>query len=147
DARTGQRIYTRTSFFFVARFLIPGLWGIAALAALGAGADSLLAMPRFLGGFVPPGLMGLLIAAMLAADMSTDSSYMLTWASVIYNDLVAPLRRRARDAASARGEVRLTRWIVAGIGAFLLVYGLWYPLKGDLWTYLGVTGSIYLTSM
>jgi len=30
---------------------------------------------------------------------------------------------------------------------FLLFYGLWYPLKGDLWTYLGVTGTIYLASM
>ena len=35
DARTGQRIYTGTTFFFVCRFLIPGLWGIAALHALG----------------------------------------------------------------------------------------------------------------
>ena len=37
--------------------------------------------------------------------------------------------------------------IVALIGVFLLFYGLWYPLKGDLWTYLGVTGTIYLSSM
>jgi SSS family solute:Na+ symporter len=37
--------------------------------------------------------------------------------------------------------------IVAIIGVFLLFYGLWYPLKGDLWTYLGVTGTIYLSSM
>ena len=43
--------------------------------------------------FVPVGLMGLLIAAMLAADMSTDSSYMLTWGSVIYNDILAPFRK------------------------------------------------------
>ena len=28
-----------------------------------------------------------------------------------------------------------------------MFYGLWYPLKGDLWTYLGVTGTIYLASM
>ncbi len=35
DAKTGQKIYTRTSFFFVCRFLIPGIWGIAALTVLG----------------------------------------------------------------------------------------------------------------
>jgi SSS family solute:Na+ symporter len=33
------------------------------------------------------------------------------------------------------------------IGVFLLIYGLWYPLKGDLWTYLTVTGTIYLSSI
>jgi SSS family solute:Na+ symporter len=144
DAGTGRRIYTRTSFFFVVRFLIPGLWGIAALAAFGPGADSLQAMPRLLAGLLPVGLAGLLIAAMLAADMSTDSSYMLSWASVIYNDILLPLRRGAWS--EARG-LAVNRLIVGAIGAFLLVYGLWYPLRGDLWTYLGVTGTIYLASM
>jgi SSS family solute:Na+ symporter len=33
------------------------------------------------------------------------------------------------------------------IGVFLLVYGLWYPLKGDVWDYLTVTGAIYLSSV
>ncbi len=144
DSRTGRRIYTGTSFFFAARFLIPGLWGIAALAVLGPQADSLHAMPHYLATLLPVGLMGLLVAAMLAADMSTDSSYMLTWGGVIWNDILRPLHR------GLWGERRGLRWnriIVAGIGVFLLFYGLWYPLKGDLWTYLGVTGTIYLASM
>jgi len=144
DARTGQKVYTRTSFFFVARFLIPGIWGIAALAVLGPATNSLQAMPRFLGSFLPVGLMGVLVAAMLAADMSTDSSYMLTWASVIYNDIIAPFRWKNW---SERRGLRWNRMIVAGIGLFLLFYGLWYPLQGDLWTYLGVTGTVYLSSM
>jgi SSS family solute:Na+ symporter len=207
DSRTGRKVYTRTSFFFVARFLIPGIWGIAALAVIGwvplktlsaeqlqtippalqqkiaasrmgqvfaatpeeyealpvadqartlspAEKDqipkavvarlneaSLHHMPLFLGMFVPVGLMGLLIAAMLAADMSTDSSYMLTWGSVIYNDILAPFRR------SEKKGLLWNRAIIALIGVFLLVYGLWYKLEGDLWTYLGITGTIYLSSM
>jgi solute:Na+ symporter, SSS family len=147
DSGAGRRIYTGTAFFFVCRFLIPGIWGVAALATLSpdvVGPDSLLAMPKFLGAFVPVGLMGLLIAAMLAADMSTDSSYMLTWSAVIYNDILAPFRRR--PWTEKRGLL-INRCLVALIGVFLLFYGLWYPLKGDLWTYLGVTGTIYLSSM
>jgi SSS family solute:Na+ symporter len=88
--------------------------------------------------------MGLLIAAMLAADMSTDSSYMLTWSSVIYNDILAPFHR---NKWSEKRGLLINRFLVAIIGVFLLIYGLWYPLKGDLWTYLGVTGTIYLSSM
>jgi SSS family solute:Na+ symporter len=144
DAETGARIYTRTSFFFVCRFLIPGIWGIAALAKLGTVPNTLAAMPSFLSLSVPAGLMGLLIAAMLAADMSTDSSYMLTWASVIYNDILAPFRK---TKWSEKKGLFVNRTIVALIGVFLLLYGLWYPLKGDLWTYLGVTGTIYLASI
>jgi solute:Na+ symporter, SSS family len=93
---------------------------------------------------VPSGLMGLLLAAMLAADMSTDSSYMLTWGSVIYNDIMAPFRRK--PWSEKKGLV-WNRTIVAFIGVFLLIYGLWYKIEGDLWTYLGITGTIYLSSM
>jgi SSS family solute:Na+ symporter len=147
DSATGRKVYTRTSFFFVARFLIPGIWGIAALALLTpaqVGTNTLLAMPKMLGLVVPAGLMGLLIAAMLAADMSTDSSYMLTWGSVIYNDIMAPFRR---TKWSEKKGLLWNRAIVACIGVFLLIYGLWYKLEGDLWTYLGITGTIYLSSM
>jgi len=147
DARTGQRMYTRTSFFFVCRFLIPGLWGIAALAVLApeaVGESTLFAMPNLLIAIVPVGLMGVLVASMLAADMSTNSSYLLTWESVIYNDILAPFRKKSW---TERKGLRANRFIVACIGVFLLVYGLWYELKGDLWSYLLVTGSIYLSSM
>jgi SSS family solute:Na+ symporter len=155
DTRTGRRIYTHTSFFFICRFLIPAIWGIAALSVMAPdqlagifpGVDearqSLLAMPRYLSTAVPLGLMGLLVAAMLAADMSTDSAYMLTWGGVIYNDILAPFRRTWTD----RKGILINRAIIAVIGVFLFFFGLYYDLKGDVWTYLTVTGSIYLSSM
>ena len=156
DAKTGRQIYTRTSFFFVCRFLLPGIWGIAALAWLAPTAfdglpaafrgesTSLYAMPIFLSGFVPIGLMGLLLAAMLAADMSSTSSYMITWGSVIYNDILAPFRK---TRWSEKRGLLWNRVIVLLIGIFLLFYGLWYPLKGDVYAYLLVTGTIYLASI
>ncbi|HEY4310674.1 MAG TPA: sodium:solute symporter family protein [Pirellulales bacterium] len=149
DTKTGQRVYTATSFFFVCQFLIPAVWGIAALATLEEGVvdpDNMAqAMPIFLSRTVPTGLMGLLVAAMLAADMSTDSSYMLTWGSVIYNDLLAPLRKTPWP--EKRGLL-VNRMIVAVIGLFLLLFGLWYQIGDNgIWAYLTVTGTIYLSSM
>ena len=147
DTRTGQQVYTRTSFFFLCRWLIPVVWGIAALVVLTpgqVGGNTLMAMPKLLSQIVPMGLMGILVAAMLAADMSTDSSYMLTWASVIYNDILAPFHR---GKWSEKRGLLISRSIVAAIGVFLLIYGLWYPLRGSLWDYLTVTANIYLSSM
>ncbi len=147
DTRTGRQVYTRTSFFFLCRWLIPVIWGIAALAVLTpeeVGTNTLLAMPKMLSQLVPMGLMGVLVAAMLAADMSTDSSYMLTWSSVIYNDILAPFHKRKWSIK--RGLV-VSRAIVAVIGVFLLFYGLWYPLGDNLWDYLTVTANIYMSSM
>jgi SSS family solute:Na+ symporter len=69
---------------------------------------------------------------------------MLTWGSVIYNDILAPFRR---TQWTEKKGLLWNRAIIALIGVFLLLYGLWYPMKGDLWTYLGVTGTIYLASI
>ncbi len=88
--------------------------------------------------------MGLLLAAMLAADMSCTSSYMITWGSVIYNDILAPFRK---TRWSEKRGLLWNRVIVTLIGFFLLFYGLLYPLKGDVWAYLGETGTIYLASI
>jgi SSS family solute:Na+ symporter len=156
DSRTGRKVYTGTAFFFVCRWMIPGLWGIAALALVspavldGLGAQvgeksgTLFAMPYMLSQLVPAGMMGILVAAMLAADMSTDSSYMLTWGGVIYNDILAPFRK---TPWSEKKGILWNRCIVALIGVFLLFYGLWYKVEGNLWEYLQTTGTIYLASM
>lgn len=150
DVATAQRIYRRTSFYFVGRFLLPALWGAAAFvwfARQGGppeGVNSLTAMPHYLGLILPAGLIGLVVAGMLAAEMSTDSGYMLTWGTVIYNDLVRPCLRRP---LGPKAEVLLTRLIVGGIALFLLVYGLWYELPGNAWEYLAVTANIYLASV
>jgi len=156
DSDTGRKVYTGTAFFFICRWVIPAIWGIAALAMIepsvvekiglqfGEKDGSLFAMPYLLSQIVPAGMMGLLVAAMLAADMSTDSSYMLTWGSVIYNDILAPFRK---VAWSEKKGLLWNRCIIALIGVFLLIWGLWYKLEGNLWEYLQTTGTIYLASM
>jgi SSS family solute:Na+ symporter len=149
DAGTAKRMYRRTSFYFVGRYLLPGLWGAAAFlyfhsAGRTPPADTLNAMPQYLSTILPMGVIGLVIAAMLAAEMSTDSGYMLTWATVIYNDLITPC---LKAPLSPRGSLLLTRGLVAGISVFLLAYGLWYELPGNAWDYLAVTGNIYLASV
>lgn len=150
DAATAKAMYKRTSFYFVGRFLLPGLWGAAAFVyfakqgGLPEGVNSLTAMPQYLGTLLPVGIIGIVIAAMLAAEMSTDSGYMLTWATVIYNDLVSPCLKKP---LSPKGRLLLTRLLVLGIGVFLLFYGLWYEMPGNAWDYLAVTGNIYLASV
>lgn len=150
DANTAKRMYRRTAFYFVGRFALPGLWGAAAFlyfwnqGGLPEGVGSLTAMPKFLGTLLPVGLLGIMVAAMLAAEMSTDSGYLLTWATVIYNDLLMPLLRRK---PSEKVRLRIIRSVVVLIGVFLVFYGLWYQLPGKAWDYLAVTGNIYLASL
>src|SRR5262245_19106408 len=157
DESVARAMYRRSAFYFVGRFALPGLWGAAALVYftthgglppelkdLSANDASLRATPAYLGILLPTGFVGLLLAAALAAEMSTDSGYLLTWATVIYNDLVSPVLKKPLAPAH---RLLLTRALVVGIGVFLLFYGLWYEMPGNAWDYLAVTGNIYLASV
>lgn len=150
DEHVAKQIYTRSAFYFVGRFALPVLWGAAAMVyfnnhgGLPKNMDSLTAMPAYLSTILPAGMIGLVIAGMLAAEMSTDSGYLLTWATVIYNDLIMPCVKRP---LSEKARLLITRGVVVAIGVFLVFYGLWYQLPGNAWDYLAVTGSIYLSSI
>ena len=63
---------------------------------------------------------------------------------MIYNDLVAPCIKRP---LSEGARLFITRVLVLAIGVFLLFYGLWYKMPGNVWDYLAVTGQIYLASV
>jgi len=147
DAKTAQRVFLITGLTNAARAIIPMLMGVAAIcffATVGKSVeitDTLDAMPRMIGWIIPTGLLGILVAGMLAAFMSTHDSYLLAWSSVITQDVVAPLK----GGLSTKGRVILTRVLILAIGVFLLIWGLWYPIEGSVWEYLAMTGTIYLS--
>lgn len=148
DSTTAKKIYMATSPYMLMRFVIPVFLGISALYYFGPnmylGGQEILAMPSMIAQLIPVGIIGIVIASMLAADMSTNSSYLIAWSSVIYNDILEPIHK---NNWSSKKELFYNRTIICFIGLFLLFYGLWYPLSNDLWVYMQVTGTIYLSSM
>ncbi len=100
------------------------------------------ALPLVLGKILPVGLLGILVAGFLSAFLSTHDSYILTWASIFIRDVVNPLRT---DPLKDRQQIRMIRITVLCIGMFLLVWGVWYKLPDSIWTYLAVTGTVYIS--
>jgi SSS family solute:Na+ symporter len=122
--------------------MMPMVWGIAALTLLGPTQNSLEAMPRMLAQILPSGVLGLVVAGMLAATMSVNSSYLLGWSSIIAQDIILPLRRKA---LSSRQQVMVNRGANLFVSLFVMVYGLWYTLPGPTYFYLNMTATIYLS--
>jgi SSS family solute:Na+ symporter len=120
--------------------MIPMFWGVAALAFFGPGLSSAAAMPRLLGAVVPTGFLGLLVAGMLAASMSTYSAYLLAWSSVLARDVIACSRPKDFPESTT---VAITRVVAGVIGAFLLIFGLWYQIPDTAFQYLYLTGAMY----
>jgi len=151
-----RRTFSWGSVGFLIRFMIPYFWGICALIYISqtpalkavllsktaSSEDTLRAMPLALTALLPAGAIGMLTAGMLAAAMSTYNTYLHCWSSVLTQDVVGPL---TGHRLGHRQRILITQGIMFAIGVFLLLWGLWYPLKADLWDYMAVTGAVYFT--
>ncbi len=137
---TGRKIFLFTGLTLAGRYMIPMFWGVAALAVLGPNVESGSAMPRLLGMIVPTGFLGLMVAGMLAASMSTYSAYMLAWSSVATRDVIGSMRK---NPLSERTTITATRIIAALIGVFLVVFGLFYEIPATAFQYIALTGAMY----
>ncbi|MBL7132475.1 MAG: sodium:solute symporter family protein [Phycisphaerae bacterium] len=158
NPKTAKRTFLFSTPGQFVRVAIPALFAIAAFHYVstrpemtayffpeglgGAAAHADQAMPLLLGKIVPSGLLGILVAGLMAAFMSTHDSYFLCWSSVITRDVIGPLRTRP---LSEKSQIRLTRVLILLIGAFLLWWGIWYELPKSVWTYMAVTGTVYLS--
>jgi solute:Na+ symporter, SSS family len=136
----GRKVFLYTGITLGGRYMIPMFWGAAALAMYGPSLNSMVAMPRLLGAVVPSGFLGLMVAGMLAASMSTYSAYMLAWGSVATRDIIAPLSGRT---FSEKTTITLTRLITGAIGAFMLVFGLYYEIPATAFQFAAITGAMY----
>ena len=135
-----KKVFFYTSLTFAGRAMVPMFWGVAALAYLGPGESSTSAMPKLLGTVTPHGFLGLLVAGMLAASMSTYSAYLLAWSSVATRDVIACLRSTNLPEQTT---IWLTRFFAGLIGTFLLIFGLWYQIPDTAFQYLYITGAMY----
>ena len=155
--KVAKQLYAWSSISYLARRVIPMLWGICAFIFVsqspkllhafqvsfqGEGPlNSQFGMPIFIAKVLPSGLLGLIAAGMFAAFMSTHDSYLLSWSSVITQDIIAPLKQ---NKLSDQVRLSITRICIICIGLFLLIWGLWFEAPVSLWNYMAVTGTIYL---
>ncbi|MBN8222584.1 MAG: Na+:solute symporter [Spirochaetes bacterium] len=135
--------------FNVLHFVVrPWPWIITALAAavaLPGAVDKELLYPQAILAWLPPGLKGLLIAAFLAAFMSTIATHLNWGAAYIVNDVTGGTRFLP---ASDRGKVLLSRAVIlllaiAAIGVSYLMSSVSQGWELILMLSAG-TGPVYL---
>jgi solute:Na+ symporter, SSS family len=112
----------------IPRYLMIGGFAILALAffspqlrSMGADIDFELILPFAINNFVPVGLMGLMLAAMLAAHMSTTSSFLNLGPAFIVNDIY---KRYINPDASNRTFVRAGYIVTALVTVLSIMFGM-----------------------
>ncbi len=98
-------------------------------------------VPLALGVMLPTGLLGLVVAAMLGAAISTDEAYLHSWSSIFVQDVVLPFRRRPM---SPRAQLLLLKSAVLGVALFAFLFSLHWQPGEYIAMYGALTGSIFV---
>ena len=145
DAKVGQKIYTWSGLMFLSRGIMPILWGVMAIAAVGTDIDSLEALPLLLLKIVPSGLLGIIFAALLAASMSTYASYLLSWSSVVSQDIIGSIVNYiTKKEMDSKTQLLVSRITMAGVMIFIIWWSLFHEMEGYLYFYLNMTGMLFI---
>jgi SSS family solute:Na+ symporter len=98
-------------------------------------------VPLALGVMLPAGMLGLVVAAMLGAAVSTDEAYLHSWGSIFVQDVVLPFRRRPM---SPRRQLLLLKLAVLGVAMFAFLFSLRWQPGEYIAMYGALTGSIFV---
>jgi len=145
NSKTGQKIYKWSALMFLSRGVMPILWGVLALAALGSGVDSLEALPLLILKIIPPGLLGIIFASLLAASMSTYASYLLSWSSVVSQDIIgSAIFLVTKKKLNSKNQLLVSRITMVAVMLFIIWWSLFHEMEGYLYFYLNMTGMLFI---
>lgn len=131
DARNARTGMVLSGFFALLFYFVTATLGLVALV-LFPGIEADQALPTIVLRLLPAGLVGLLVAALLAVVMSTASSYLNSIAVVFVKDIYLPLTKRE---IGARRRVWLERMLSLGVGVVAIVFAISVPSIVDALLY------------
>ncbi len=148
DSKTGQKIYTWSALMFLSRAVIPVFWGIIAFVFfnnLGQEVKPLDALPLMIRTILPSGVLGLVFAGLLAASMSTYASYLLSWSSVVSQDIIGSMIKffTGKELESKK-QLLVSRITMTVIMIFIIWWSLFHEIEGYLYFYLNMTAMIFV---
>ena len=91
--------------------------------------------------FLPIGVTGIFLACMIFWLVSTDTTYMHSWGSILIQDVVVPLRKKP---FSEKTQLLLLRLSITGVALFAFFFSLFYGQTTNILMFFALTGAIYL---
>ncbi len=100
-----------------------------------------MTIPLALQAALPVGIVGAFAAMMFMAMLSTDTTYLQSWGSILVQDVILPLRRNAFKPAVQLWVLRLSILLVA---VFAWFFGMYFQQVTYIWHFMAMTGAIWL---
>ncbi|MCI5778263.1 MAG: sodium:solute symporter [Lentisphaeria bacterium] len=88
---------------------------------------------------MPTGLLGLFVAVMFAAMLSTDDTYMHSWGSIFIQDVVMPFRKKSFTPAQHIWALRAS---IIFVGVFAWFFSFYFRQTEYVFMFFSITGAI-----
>lgn len=100
-----------------------------------------LRTPLAMGIMLPAGVLGLFVAAMLGAAVSTDEAYLHSWGSIFVQDVLLPFRKRPLDPVT---HVRILKLASLSVAAFAFTFSLLYEPNQYIAMFAALSASVFV---
>ena len=101
-----------------------------------------LRVPYALAMLLPPGLLGMVVAAMLALFISTHDTYLHSWGSIFLQDVVLPFRK---TPLTPQAHLRALRFSILGVAVFIFFFSILVRPTQFIAMFFAITGAIFVS--
>ncbi|MEN8255210.1 MAG: sodium:solute symporter [Verrucomicrobiota bacterium] len=91
--------------------------------------------------YMPVGMFGAFAAVMFAAFISTHDTYLHSWGSILVQDIVMPLRKKA---FTNEQHIRALRLSTVFVAVFICLFSSFFRQTQHIFMYWALTGAIWL---
>lgn len=98
-------------------------------------------VPMAIKHILPVGLLGLFCAVCIFLMISTDTTYLHSWGSILVQDIVVPLR--GGKALKPATQLRLLRFMIAFVAAFAFFFSMFFGQVDYILMFFVITGAIW----
>lgn len=100
-----------------------------------------MSIPVALRKLLPTGITGIFCALCIFLLISTDTTYMHSWGSIIVQDIVVPLRK---TPLTPHQQLRLLRLTIAGVAVFAFLFSFFFAQVDYILMFMAITGALYM---
>ena len=98
-------------------------------------------VPLTLRAILPTGIAGVFCAIMIFLMISTDTTYLHSWGSIMVQDLIVPFRK---TPFTPRQQLRLLRLFIAGVAVFAFFFSYFFGQVDYIMMFMTITGAIWV---